>query len=181
MSEMAPEAPAKPSGGGKKENVFTRKIGPLPMWAWVAIVGGGILAWSLFSSKKAASSAADTSAAGTDASQVPQFVNQTYTTVTPPMSPPAGQPPPSPPGTPPPNSTPPKISVPPMIRSPLPRSPGSPQPNQRTEKTRHREDLYKIAKGFGITEGDLLKANPDLKKYEGTGKKLPIGTEVKVP
>lgn len=54
MSEQAPET-RTPAGGpppGKKENVFTRKIGPLPMWAWLAIAAALILGYVLFFGKK---------------------------------------------------------------------------------------------------------------------------------
>lgn len=44
MSEQAPERPAEPArpsgqpgGPPARENVFTRKLGPLPMWVWLAI------------------------------------------------------------------------------------------------------------------------------------------------
>ncbi len=50
MSQMAPEA--APQAPPRKENVLTRKIGPLPTWGWVAIGGGGILAWAYFKRKK---------------------------------------------------------------------------------------------------------------------------------
>jgi len=69
--------------GGKKTNVLTRKLGPLPMWAWTSIVLIIVIGYSLWSNKKAAATAAAT-ASQTDASQVPQFVNQTYVNPTPP-------------------------------------------------------------------------------------------------
>lgn len=46
---MADEKPA----GGKKENVLTRKIGPLPTWGWIAIGGTGILIWAFFANRSA--------------------------------------------------------------------------------------------------------------------------------
>lgn len=71
------------SGGG---NVFTRHIGPLPMWAWTAIVGAVIVGWAWYKNRQGASSgSSQSSSAG--ASQVPEFVNQTYTTVQPPSAP----------------------------------------------------------------------------------------------
>jgi hypothetical protein len=93
---MAPEAPAAapaapPARGGG--NVLTRKIGPMPAWAWIAIIAAALIGYAYYRNKQSAgSSSADaaTAADGTDASQVPQFVNQTYTTVTPPV---AGPPP----------------------------------------------------------------------------------------
>ena len=92
---MAPEpaAPAQPSSGG---NVLTRRIGPLPTWAWVAIVGGVIVAYELYKSYSSGSTAASSTA--TPASDVPQFVNQTYVSGVPPTAP--GPPGPTgPPGT----------------------------------------------------------------------------------
>src|SRR5215469_12643109 len=81
MSETAPERPA--SGGG---NVLTHKLGPLPTWLWIALAALIIVAWAYWRNRQASNaSAANTSAASsTPASDVPQFVNQTYTTVTPP-------------------------------------------------------------------------------------------------
>jgi hypothetical protein len=94
MSQMQPEA--QPESG----NVFTRKIGPLPMWAWMAIALVLALIFYLYSKNKAASAAqnsgtASTGAAsggvnspgGVDASLVPQFVNQNYENSTPPAAP----------------------------------------------------------------------------------------------
>lgn len=53
--------------GTRRENVFTRKIGPLPMWAWLAIVSGAVLLWALISRKNGSSpgTSADQSAATT--------------------------------------------------------------------------------------------------------------------
>jgi hypothetical protein len=80
--------PAPPKSGG---NVFTRKLGPLPMWVWMVIalvIAGG---YALISRSKSASSQATSTASnaagGVDSSLVPQFVNQTYTTVNPPSAP----------------------------------------------------------------------------------------------
>jgi hypothetical protein len=54
VSEQAPERTAPPQAPppGKKENVFTRKIGPLPMWVWLAIIALVILLYVMFFSKK---------------------------------------------------------------------------------------------------------------------------------
>ena len=51
MSEQAPER-AGPPPAGKKENVFTRKLGPLPMWMWLAIVALVILLYVVFKGNK---------------------------------------------------------------------------------------------------------------------------------
>lgn len=93
MSEQPPApprtggAPARPGG---RENVFTHRIGPLPMWGWLAIVGGLLAAWRLYSNKQAAQSAQSgqsTSSTDTSANTVPQFVNQTYVSTTAPAAP----------------------------------------------------------------------------------------------
>ena len=81
MSQPATEAPARPA---RRENVFTRKIGPLPMWAWVAIIGAVIVGWAYWKNRQSNQAAAGTT--GSSAT-VPQFVNQTYTTVQPPAAP----------------------------------------------------------------------------------------------
>jgi hypothetical protein len=51
---MADTAPA-PSGKG---NVLTRKIGPLPTWGWVSIIGGAIVVWAVYARSKAGSTTA---------------------------------------------------------------------------------------------------------------------------
>ena len=82
MSEQAAEAPARNPARGK-ENVFTHKIGPLPMWVWLLISLGILLGWAYYKNRTTSSSPSSSA----NASQVPQFVNQTYTTVNPPTSP----------------------------------------------------------------------------------------------
>ena len=193
MSQMAAErAPAK------KDNVFTRKIGPLSMWVWLVIIGGGILAYSLWKSKTAGSTAS-ASATGTSAADIPQFVNQVYTN---PGAPVAGPPgatgpsgltgpggPPGPPG--PPGTTPVMPGPVPIIRTPGPPpveiSGGRPAglkfttPQFRSERLRNKGNLEQIAKRNGIDVEDLLEANPELKKYQGTGRQLPVGTIIRIP
>ena len=95
-SETAPEPQPRSSGGGKIRQTLTAPIGPLPMWAWVAIAAVILVAWRLYANKGQQQSQAATSDTGTSANDVPQFVNQTYTTVTPPQQGPPG--PPGPPG-----------------------------------------------------------------------------------
>jgi hypothetical protein len=89
MSESMPER----SGGG---SVFTRKMGPLPAWGWMAIVLLLAVFYAMYSKQKkaaASSSSSNTDASsvnspgGVDASLVPQFVNQTYVQGTPPPAP----------------------------------------------------------------------------------------------
>lgn len=109
MSEQAPEptTQAPPSGGGGKLGVWGKKMGPFPAWAWVAILLGGALAYMYYKNKNSATgastssttAAADSAAAGTGAGQIPEFVNQTYTTVTPPSEPTTSAPTPAPAST----------------------------------------------------------------------------------
>lgn len=91
MSESVPE-----SGGSESGNVFTRKLGPLPVWAWMGIalaVALGYYFWQQNQSNSSSSGSSTSTSAdvntpgGVDSSLVPQFVNQTYTNVTPPSSP----------------------------------------------------------------------------------------------
>ena len=85
MSEQPAAPPARPRSGGG--NVFTNKIGPLPMWAWVGIAAAILIIWRMFAAKQSASAAASTAATdSTAANTVPQFVNQVYTSVTPPTA-----------------------------------------------------------------------------------------------
>lgn len=88
MSETVPERSA-PSGGGGVKGTFTNKIGPLPMWAWVAVIAAVLVGWRVYASRKSASTT-DSTGATADTADVPQFVNQTYTTVTAPVQGPPG-------------------------------------------------------------------------------------------
>jgi hypothetical protein len=97
------EQPTAPPRGGH-ENVLTHKLGPLPTWAWVGVAAAVLVVWRTFSNKKTAAAsqqqaAASTSNTATAADQVPQFVNQTYTTVTAPAAPAATTPTPTNSGT----------------------------------------------------------------------------------
>lgn len=91
MSESAPET--RSSGGGG--NVFTRKLGPLPMWGWMAIALLLALFYYLYKKNQSGSSSSGATSSpstvntpgGVDASLVPQFVNQTYVENTPPAAP----------------------------------------------------------------------------------------------
>ena len=112
--------PEGTSGG----NFWTRKIGPLPAWAWAALVLVAIVVYLYYRRSQASSSTAstDTTATADESSQVPEFINQTYVSTTPPATsgtgttptgPPVngGNPPHVPPTTPPPVKTPPKKPV----------------------------------------------------------------------
>lgn len=83
MSEQIPER----SGGGG--NVFTRKIGPLPMWGWMGIALLLAVFYYLYKKNQGNNAQAQTAAPTdtTDQSLVPQFVNQTYVQETPPPAP----------------------------------------------------------------------------------------------
>lgn len=88
MSTMQPEA------APESQNVFTRKLGPLPMWGWMAIALALAIAYYLIHKNSSANSTASTSTTGgtgtadtTDQSLVPQFVNQVYNQEQPPAAP----------------------------------------------------------------------------------------------
>jgi hypothetical protein len=61
---------AAPAAAGK-QGVFTRKLGPLPAWAWIAIVAGVIVLWAWWQSRK--NPAAATPAAGVTPPVIDQF------------------------------------------------------------------------------------------------------------
>lgn len=86
-----PESRAPRGGGdsGGAKGIFTNRIGPLPMWAWLLIIVGIIIAWSWYQNRKAASSSS-TGDNSTSASDVPQFVNQTFVSTTAPTQGPPG-------------------------------------------------------------------------------------------
>jgi hypothetical protein len=82
--------PQPPSG---RSNVWTRKYGPMPLWAWGGIIVLLALGYSLYKKHTAAATSQSTNSStvnspgGVDASLVPQFVNQVYTQGTPPSAP----------------------------------------------------------------------------------------------
>ncbi len=85
---------SEPRGGGGTG--LTKKIGPLPMWGWMAIVAVLAIAYSYYKKSKSSTStssgtgaaaAAGQAAGGVDSSLVPQFINQTYNQETPPAAP----------------------------------------------------------------------------------------------
>lgn len=108
MSETAPEAPAPKAGGGKapakegKLGFWSKKAGPMPLWGWTALVMAVVIAVMYYRNQHSSSSGnnpgAVTADNTTDASLIPQFVNQDYTTVTPPAAP-TPTPTPAPPPT----------------------------------------------------------------------------------
>lgn len=87
MSETAPEPTTAPRA---TSSPFTRKLGPLPLWAWMGIGLAVALGYYYFRSNKASAAAtqqagANNAPGGVDSSLVPQFVNQVYTNSAPPQ------------------------------------------------------------------------------------------------
>lgn len=99
MSEPAPE-PQTQSSSQQGSNVFLKKIGPLPLWAWMGIglaVALGYYYWRQNKASSTASQTAGSSTGTTDQNLIPQFVNQTYVQGGPPEQGPPG--PQGPPGS----------------------------------------------------------------------------------
>ncbi|MDA8319059.1 MAG: hypothetical protein M0030_04485 [Actinomycetota bacterium] len=166
----------------RHDNLFTRHIGPLPMWGWLLIAGGGILGYAFYSGSF--SSSGSSSSGTTGAGQVPQFVNQVYTSGQPPTQPTVPAPAPIPvdhgpgPGGGPPVTGPPQWFGP--RPGPGPKPPGKGGGGGNYLKSSGKYDLQGIAKGHGLTEKQLLQLNPQLRKYSGTGKHIPRGTKVRL-
>lgn len=175
--------------------MFTHRIGPLPMWVWVAIIGGGLVVWRWYaqSHQKSAAAAQQESAAG-NPNTVPQFVNQTYTTVTAPQAPGAG---PAPPGRPNPVPSPGGGFRPPSLPPPVTVSgaPGSYTTGLGGGKldewtSTGQYSLNVIAKSHGMTVQQLIQSslaaenNVPLQQYIKKGNynaKLPAGVQLFFP
>lgn len=92
MTAPVPEE-GPPTGGGG--NIFTRKLGPFPLWVWMGLGLAVALAWTNYSKNKKAASQAQsasgtlpttqTASGSTPASLIPQFVNQVYNQESPPI------------------------------------------------------------------------------------------------
>ncbi len=132
MTEPASQpAPAQAqSRSPESGNVFTRKLGPLPMWAWMGI-GLAVALGYYFWKNNLSSSGSSTPNQTTASSQVPQFVNQTYVQGTPPVVAPGPPPPPGP-------------------------RPGPGPYKLQFTKTNGKETLAEIAKHVGTTVPDLI-------------------------
>lgn len=108
-----PPAPTgNAGGGGGGGNVFTRKLGPMPVWGWMGVGLAVALGYYFWQKNKAANSTSSTTGTTgtTDQNLVPQFVNQVYDNSTPPdidVNVNGGQGPPGPPGPPGPTGKPP--------------------------------------------------------------------------
>lgn len=92
MSESMPE------GGGSGGNVWTKKLGPLPLWGWMGIAALIAVMYYLYRKNQAANSTTSSASTaqtastnntpgGVDSSLVPQFVNQVYNQESPPAAP----------------------------------------------------------------------------------------------
>lgn len=165
------------SGGGK--STFTRKMGPLPLWAWMGIGLAIGLVYYFYKQNKAASSSATTAgnaqgAGGVDASLVPQFVNQTYVNSTPPAV-----------------TTPTAPTTPPKTVSGASGSYTTGLANGMNEWTSTgKYSLNTIAKSHGMTPAQLIAAsegaenNTQLKAYVAKGNynaMVPSGVELFIP
>lgn len=177
MSESAPER----TGGG---NPLIKKLGPLPLWGWAALILGFVLLYSYRqkSQQNSQAQAAANTPGGVDASLVPQFINQEYVNTTPPAAPQVTvnnqiPPEPSEPPEPTPTSPPPPNHRPPPVRSPQPRpvTPFEPIFNG-TYVVKKGETLQQIATKFHISREELAHANG-----LGTGAGLRTGQKLKVP
>jgi hypothetical protein len=162
-----------------KGNVFTNKVGPLPLWSWMAILLVAVLLYSFYkkssSNNSPAAQAAGNAPGGVDASLVPQFINQTYENETPPAAPNVTVN----------NTVPPPVVVPPARPPTPPREPKEPStisgapgsfttglPGGLNEWTSTgKYSLNVIAKSHGMTPQQLIKVseasenNPALKAY----------------
>lgn len=202
MSQMQPESTVPQSGG----NVFTRKIGPLPMWAWMGIALAIAIVFYLYKKHTSSSDTSQSSAqnssmntpGGVDASLVPQFVNQVYNQETPPVAPnvtvnsTVNNPPPvetSPPSTPTPPSAPVSNPKPPAPRAPAPAK----KVTYKTITVQPGQTLQSLAAQYHTTVEDIVSTPgnvyvkgevPGDKKVGqqlGTGAGLKTGQKLKIP
>lgn len=134
MADAQPDAPGTPAKtGGGKLGVWGKKYGPLPLWGWALILLVGILVYLYWKNRNSASSdtSSTTASDSTGAGQIPQFVNQTYTTVTPPAA----------------ASTPPSTSV---------ANTGTQIPGHHVVTANGNETLAQIASRYGTTPQDII-------------------------
>jgi hypothetical protein len=152
------------TGGKGIGGAFKSRLGPLPVWAWLAIMTAVALGFYLFEQHKK-SSTASTANAGATPADVGQpgvvVINQDGPGGTGPAGPPG---PPGPPGTKPPAE--------PVFggnaKSQIVIAPGG-------------QDLNKLAERYGIPEQQLEAFNPSLGRDVGTGRKIPKGTKLRIP
>jgi hypothetical protein len=121
----------------------------------VAIAAAAVLGWALYRARTSSSSSSqDTTGDTTDASQVPQFVNQTYVSAFPPTAPPPAQ-------------------------APGPVHPPTPPRSVKELKVEHNETLRQFAKEHHWTK-TTLKAVEKLNHLK-PGSKLHKGEKIKRP
>lgn len=194
MSEQAPERSG--SSGG---STFTRKLGPLPLWAWLGIFTAIVFAYSMYKKKGSTTTGAGTSSGatsvnspgGVDSSLVPQFVNQVYDSDTPPPAPNVTINNTVPP---PPTVTPPPVHTHPNEPATVSGAPGSYTTglgtgfNEWTSTGKY--SINTVAKSHGMTAQQLIAAseaqtnNPALKAYVKKGNlnaPVPSGVALFIP
>jgi LysM repeat protein len=179
MSEAAPET----SGGGGG-GVLTRKVGPLAVWAWLAIVTVLGAGYYLYAKAKSGGSgtAASTSGTGseTPAGDVPDYVSQTTINLPQPVSTGTTPPPGAPPATPAPPKTPAPVkkapAPAPKKTTTAPKKSTQPPVFSNSYTVKAGDTLDSLAAKFGITRVELAHANG-----LGTGAGLKTGQVLKVP
>jgi LysM repeat protein len=168
MSETSPEPTGGPPKSGGKLGVWAKKYGPLPLWGWAAI-GLVIILGVLYLKNKSSATTADAAAQTADttagAGQIPQFVNQTYTTVQPPSAP----------------SPPPSTSVTPV---------GNQIPGHHVITANGTETLSQIASKYHTTPQDIIaftkahkvhQSPTETKFFSKPNGKIPKGIVLWVP
>jgi LysM repeat protein len=200
MSQMQTEAPEQ---GG---NVFTRKLGPLPMWGWMGIALALAIVFYLYKKKTSSSTSSQNSAqnsslntpGGVDASLVPQFVNQVYNQETPPVAPnvtvtnnipadndvqPTGTPSPPPPSHTPGNPKPPATRQPPPTK----------KVTYKTITVQPGQTLQSLAQQYHTTPDQIadipgnvyvkgeVPGDKKVGQQLGSGAGLKTGMKIKVP
>lgn len=177
MSEMTHETSTSHSG-----SPFTKKVGPLPLWGWMGIGLALALGYYVWQKNKASSASSNTASTSTEngttepADQVPPYIIQNYSTDV--------------------NAQ----TVGPTTTNVNPTAPATPPPPP-TNTTRPTSivasgtdtgDINKIAQAYGLTEKELIAANPSLKKMKvtvgnksvnliGSGAPVPKGTKLVIP
>lgn len=175
MSEQPPERPASSGGGG----LLTGKMGPLPVWAWLAImtvVGIGFYLYEQHKKGTAAPAATSTTMSG--AAGIPDYVSQTTVNLTEPAE------------------SEPVTTGTPQIFHPRPTPKPKPKPGKKPGKkpaknggpaetdpmfsgtytVKPGDTLPKLAEKYGIDLTDLAHANG-----LGTGAGLRTGKVLHVP
>lgn len=151
--QAQPEGGAPQGAGGT--NAFTRKLGPLPVWAWMGLGLAGALAYASWSkNKKAASTASESSTTGEQtADQTPPFIIQNIT----------NEPPETAPGTSTATTPPPRTTLPwpppvPPAHPTVPKPPAK-KPKVVIYRVKRGDTLSSIAKKYHTTVDAIWKYN----------------------